>query len=212
MCLHLYSTVCPVVCDHLRIDVTYYEAVPEASPGAADARFGPPPAGRSISRFLILREPAKYPEEGNASRSHASPAGRGGEAQGMWPSVYSFTITNTLSLSEVSLYATKSCYSAGGTYTPRLASEFIMLDVISSVIIRPPPTLIAMLIAHRGFDWAAWLCGAWRRTGRSRRELVVAVDRLEELGTRDITLARAAAALEQGPSLIFRQCCGILHG
>ena len=27
MCLHLYSTVCPVVCDHLRIDVTYiYEA------------------------------------------------------------------------------------------------------------------------------------------------------------------------------------------
>lgn len=55
----------------------------------------------------------------------------------MWPSVYSFTITNTLSLSEVSLYATKSCYSAGGTYTPRLASEFIMLDVISSVIIRP---------------------------------------------------------------------------
>jgi len=23
MCLHLYSTVCPVVCDHLRIDVTY---------------------------------------------------------------------------------------------------------------------------------------------------------------------------------------------
>lgn len=38
MCLHLYSTVCPVVCDHLRIDVTYIYEAPSPRGARAIAR------------------------------------------------------------------------------------------------------------------------------------------------------------------------------
>ena len=41
MCLHLYSTVCPVVCDHLRIDVTVLSNYRSSTAQARGPRNGP---------------------------------------------------------------------------------------------------------------------------------------------------------------------------